>query len=153
MNKAGLTGDNWLLFKNWYEGLNSKIKWQGQMSRSFSELQGVRQGGVWSPTAYKVFINSLLKTYEKYRIGSHIGSIYVGSPTVADDVTLIANCPFDLQILLDLQTYHAHRFRYITSSEKSCILDNKNTNSHSWTFNGTTVETPASADHLHGHTA
>ncbi|VDI37463.1 Hypothetical predicted protein [Mytilus galloprovincialis] len=69
MNKAGLCGDNWLLFKDWYKGLNSNIKWQGQTSRTFLESQGVRQGGVWSPTAYKIFINSLLTTHETYRIG------------------------------------------------------------------------------------
>jgi hypothetical protein len=44
-------------------------------------------------TAYKVFINSLLKLFEQYTIGSHIGSIYCGVPTVANDVTLIANDP------------------------------------------------------------
>ncbi|CAG2194397.1 unnamed protein product [Mytilus edulis] len=45
-NKAGLCGDNWLLFKDWYKGLNSNIKWQRQTSRTFLESQGVRQGGV-----------------------------------------------------------------------------------------------------------
>lgn len=37
------------------------------------------------------FINSLT-TLESYRVGSHIGSIYVGVPTVAD-VTLVLTCP------------------------------------------------------------
>ncbi|VDH90356.1 Hypothetical predicted protein [Mytilus galloprovincialis] len=122
MNKAGLCGDNWLLFKDWYNGLNSNIKWQGQTSRTFLESQGVRQGGVWSPTAYKIFINSLLTTLETYRIGSHIGSIYVGVPTVADDVTLVSNCPYEIQSMLDLQTFHANKFRYLISSQKSCVL-------------------------------
>jgi hypothetical protein len=47
----------------------------------YNEKQGVRQGGVWSPTAYKVFINSLLKIYEENKIGCHIGSIFCGVPT------------------------------------------------------------------------
>ena len=51
-------GDNWLLFKEWYQNLTTKVKWEGQITRGFEEKQGVRQGGVWSPTAYKVFINS-----------------------------------------------------------------------------------------------
>jgi hypothetical protein len=38
--------------------LLTKIKWEGQISRGFEEKQGVRQGGVWSPTAYKVFKSS-----------------------------------------------------------------------------------------------
>ena len=51
-------GDNWLLFKEWYQNLTTKVKWEGQISHGFEEKQGVRQGGVWLPTAYKVFINS-----------------------------------------------------------------------------------------------
>jgi hypothetical protein len=39
--------------------MQTKIKWQGQHSRTLHERQGGRQGGVWSPAAYKIFINSL----------------------------------------------------------------------------------------------
>ena len=46
-----MEGDNWLLFKVWYTDLSTRVKWDGNISRHFDELQGVRQGGVWSPTA------------------------------------------------------------------------------------------------------
>ena len=84
--KMNITGDNWLLFKEWYRNLTTNIKWEGQISSGFQEKQGVRQGGVWSPTANQVFINSLFKLFEQYKIGSHIGSIYCGvllSPTMS----------------------------------------------------------------------
>ncbi|VDH93387.1 Hypothetical predicted protein [Mytilus galloprovincialis] len=116
-----ITGDNWLLFRAWYEDLTTKVKWEGNFSRGFKEKQGVRQGGVWSPTAYKVFINSLLKIYEENKIGSYIGSIYCGAPTVADDVTLIANDPYDLQTMINIQMDHANKFRYTISEQKSCV--------------------------------
>jgi hypothetical protein len=58
IHKMNIYGDNWLLFKECYQNLTTKVKWEGQISRGFEEKQGVRQGGVWSPTAYKVFINS-----------------------------------------------------------------------------------------------
>ncbi|CAC5413140.1 unnamed protein product [Mytilus coruscus] len=89
MHKFGLTGDNWLFFKKWYENLKSKIKWKGLLSNSIEERQGVRQGGIWSPTAYKIFINSLLQTFERNQLGACIEPIYCGIPTVADDVALI----------------------------------------------------------------
>ena len=38
--------DLWLLVKNLYEGLTSKVKWMGKLSDSFNIKQGVRQGGV-----------------------------------------------------------------------------------------------------------
>jgi hypothetical protein len=37
-----------------------------------------------------------------------IGSIFCGVPTVADDVTLIANDPHDLQTMLSIQMDHAN---------------------------------------------
>jgi hypothetical protein len=61
-----------LLFKEWYQNLTTKVKWEGQISRGFEEKQGVRQGGVWSPAAYKVFINSL-------RIGFEINVVFLRS--------------------------------------------------------------------------
>ncbi|CAG2192359.1 unnamed protein product [Mytilus edulis] len=117
MNKAGLCGDNWLLFKDWYNGLNSNIKWQGQTSRTFLESQGVRQGGVWSSG-------------------------------VADDVTLVSNCPYEIQSMLDLQTFHANKYRYLISSQKSCVLNYRCADSFDWSINGEILDTPENAVHL-----
>jgi hypothetical protein len=77
--------------------MQTKIKWQGQHSRTLHERQGVCQGGVWSPAAYKIFINSLLTTYETEKLGARIGSIFCGVPTVANDVTFVSHDPFELQ--------------------------------------------------------
>ena len=52
MNKAGFEGDNWRFFENWYTDLTSKIKWNGLLSHKIVEKQGVRQGEIWSPSAY-----------------------------------------------------------------------------------------------------
>ncbi|CAC5420695.1 unnamed protein product [Mytilus coruscus] len=95
MQKMNISGDNWLSFRALYEDLTTKVKWEGNFSRDFKEKQGVRQGGVWSPTAYKVFINSLLKIYEENKIGSCIGTIYCGVPTVADTTN---NLPTEVTI-------------------------------------------------------
>ena len=116
-----MEGDNWLLFKKWYTDLSTRVKWDGNISRYFDELQGVRQVGVWSPTAYKVFINSLLKIIEECKIGSYIGSVYCGVPTLAGNVTLIADNPFNLQTIIDIQINHANKYRYVISEQKLCV--------------------------------
>ena len=67
----------------------------------------MRQGGVWSPTAYRVFVNSLLKAFEDRKLGAHLGSLYCGIPTVADDVTLVSNDPNELQVMLNVQSSFA----------------------------------------------
>jgi hypothetical protein len=89
--------------------MQTKIKWQGQHSRTLHERQEVRQGGAWSPAAYKIFINCLLTTYETEKLGTRIGSIFCGVPTVADDVTLVSFDPFELQTMLDTNMSHANK--------------------------------------------
>ncbi|VDI60447.1 Hypothetical predicted protein [Mytilus galloprovincialis] len=119
MHKTGLEGNNWLFFENWYTELTSKVKWKGELSHQIIEQQGVRQGGIWSPSAYKIFVNSLLTTFEENQIGATIGSIYCGIPTVADDVTLITTDPYELQTMLDIQSSFANKNRYEISEQKS----------------------------------
>ena len=38
----------WTLIKDMYSGLTTRVEWLGELSESFSVLQGVRQGGILS---------------------------------------------------------------------------------------------------------
>ncbi|VDI77462.1 Hypothetical predicted protein [Mytilus galloprovincialis] len=148
MNKFGLTGGNWLVFKRWYANLKSKIKWKWLLSNSIEEQQDVRQGGIWLPTAYKIFINSLLQTFERNQLGACIRPIYCGIPTVADDVALISTDPYELQTMLNVQADHANKLRYLLSEQKSTILVYNDKLPKSWTLNGKSVTLSESAVHL-----
>ena len=152
MNKFGLHNNNWLFFQNWYENATSKIKWHGEISRSIDEKQGVRQGGIWSPTAYKIFVDSLLKSFEQNQLGACIGTVFCGIPTVADDVTLITTSPYtyELQSMLDVQADYANKQRYLLSEQKSSILvfNDKSESSNVWTINDKPVTVSKSATHL-----
>ena len=61
-----------------------QYKWAGRLSKSFSEQQGVRQGGIMFPTLY------MLDLYEQNHLGFRIGSIQTASPTCADDIVLLS---------------------------------------------------------------
>ena len=111
-------------------------------------MQEGRQGGDWSPAAYKIFINSLLTTYETKKLGARIGSIFCGVPTVADDVTLVSFDPFELQTMLDTQMAHSNKLRYIISSHKSCVLQINSKENHTWNINGQNLERVDTATHL-----
>ena len=148
MFNFGIKGNNWLFFQEWYTNVTSKINWNGSLSRPIQEQQGVRQGGVWSPTAYKIFINNLLQTFEKNQLGAYIGSIYCGSPTVADDVTLIADNPFELQTMLDVQTAYANKLRYLISEQKSTVLVFNDKKDNKWTINNKNINVSDSSVHL-----
>ena len=96
----GVGGSLWTVVSDLYEGLTSKVKWQGEISESFPVLQGPRQRGMLSPHLYKMYLNPLLLDLESARIGMFIGTIYVGCPTRADDLLLMSNYPRELQVML-----------------------------------------------------
>ncbi|KAK3102589.1 hypothetical protein FSP39_012434 [Pinctada imbricata] len=118
----GLEGTDWLLLKNWYTGMRSKVKWGGGYSSAFLESQGVRQGGIWSPTAYKMFINPALDLYETYHLGFKIGSVHLGSPTCADDELLLSTKYQELRTMVNIQETYANRERYTLSEAKSKVM-------------------------------
>ena len=49
----------------------------------------------------------------------HIDQIYVGAPTYADDMSLIAFSPPDVQCMLNLVFDYIHKWRYSINSSKS----------------------------------
>ncbi|KAK3098774.1 hypothetical protein FSP39_022998 [Pinctada imbricata] len=118
----GLEGTDWLLLKNWYTGMRSKVKWGGGYSSAFLESQGVRQGGIWSSTAYKMFINPALDLYETYHLGFKIGSVRLGSPTCADDELLLSTKYQELRTMVNIQETYANRERYTLSEAKSKVM-------------------------------
>jgi hypothetical protein len=89
--------------------MNSKVKWDGNISKSFDEQQGVRHGGIVSPELYKVFINPLLEFYKTNNLGFKIGSIHIGNPTCADDIVLLSKSQQELQTMLSSQEQFANQ--------------------------------------------
>ena len=120
--EAGLHGVDWILMKEWYSNMTSQVKWEGELSKPFEEQQGVRQGGIWSPTAYKAFINPMLKIFEEKAMGYKIGSVHVATPTCADDELLLSKDKYELSTLAEVQASYANQERYVLSNQKSKIV-------------------------------
>ena len=119
---TGVGGNNWSIINKMYQNMNSKVKWDGNISKSFDEQQGVRHGGIVSPELYKVFINPLLEFYKTNNLGFKIGSIHIGSPTYADDIVLLSKSQQELQTMLSSQEQFANDERYIISKGKTKIM-------------------------------
>ena len=112
----------WKVVDQLYSSLTSKVFWCGTLSEDFPVLQGVRQGGILSTGLYKLYINELLLLFEDSKIGTSIGTVYTGCPTVADDLTLSSNDEYDTQSMLDIAYSYANRERYVIHPEKSVII-------------------------------
>ena len=73
--------------------------------------QGVRQGAVQSPSLYKQFIDPLLSQLQSSGAGLTMGEIYLGAPTVAEDVLLLSNSSIELQQMLDIASEYSNIHR------------------------------------------
>jgi hypothetical protein len=132
------------------------VRWNGQDSREYIVGQGVKQGSLISPHLYKLYINDL-KDLETSGLGLHIGSIYVGSPTCADDVTLITDETIQVQPLLDTAQEYADRHGYQLHPSKSTVTElvrrKKDTSADAtegpeWMLKGKTVTVTDNFTHL-----
>ena len=78
----------------------TSVKWQGQISLTHVNQQGVRLGGVLSADLFKVFNNGTLYRIGDSGKGATIGNIGLQAPTCADDMTLLTNTSCGLQSLI-----------------------------------------------------
>ena len=91
----------------------------GDVSLPFPERQGVRQGGIWSPTGYKHFVNPFMNCLTRQRVGLYIGPIYLGVVGMADDILLMADMQVELDCALNIQWYYACQEHYQISDTKT----------------------------------
>ncbi|MEW8546332.1 MAG: reverse transcriptase family protein [Candidatus Thiodiazotropha sp.] len=147
---AGVRGGKWRFLNEWYRGLESFVKWEGKLSEPFKESQGVRQGGIWSPTAYKHFLNPLLNSIAGGRVGLQVGSIFAGLVAVADDLLFLADTEEEMQCQLNVQGSYACEERYTVSETKTKVMCyNLSTREEPhFLLNGKDIETVNSYKHL-----
>ena len=121
-------GVNWLMLRNWYQGMGSQVKWDGKLSRALQEEIGLRQGGTLSAKNYVGLTNGNLDKLSDNRLGFTIGTEFVGCPTCADDTALAADNPHDLQTALNICQNFARREHFdfsVTKNKNSHIQQTK----------------------------
>jgi hypothetical protein len=131
----GIKGELWKLYDDMYHGIESTVKWKGQLSRTLTEEQGIRQGGITSPALYKARRNKGLEQLAKHPSIS-IGSLNLGAIMVADDLVLTATTELVMQEALFIAQTDAARERYLYNPEKTKTLVINSKKDHQFTLNG-----------------
>ena len=111
----------WRLIDDLYTGGTEQFQYKGELSSPYTILQGVKQGGIDSPPLYKFYIYNMLQQLEEEGLGLHIGALYLGSPTCADDVDLLSNdhTGSETQQMLSLTKDYSHVHKYTIHHTKS----------------------------------
>ena len=61
---------------------------------------------------YKIFVQDLLLEMEENSLGYHLGNVYIGTPTCADDVAFIERDSNNLQIMINVISRYAKQHHY-----------------------------------------
>jgi len=80
--------NHWLVLYNWYQSLNAKVRWKGQLSKTLTITGGICQGCILSPILFNVFINEMLLQLQSNSYGICIGPLHFNLLVYADDVTV-----------------------------------------------------------------
>ena len=84
--------------------------------------QGTRQGGVSSPMLYLVYIDGLLKELQNSKLGFCIYDYNYASPTVADDMCLVAYSKSSLDQMLNICHNYSRQWRYDYNASKCAVI-------------------------------
>ncbi len=104
--------------------LNQKVKvsYNGVISRCFSVSNGVKQGGVLSPTLFGVYVDGMLDKPKESGYGCKVGSMFCGGVGFADDLFLLTPTIFDLKKIVNICEEHADQFDIKFNGCKSKVI-------------------------------
>jgi hypothetical protein len=129
----------------------TKIKWRGKLCDIFFNRPGIRQGAKLSPSLYKRYDNQLLNTLTTHNARAKIGTTFIGAPTVADDIALIAFNPTDLQCALNIVANETAKDKVTINSSKSAVIiynANKQREKQEWKLGEIKIEEVDSTTHI-----
>lgn len=86
----------------YYNALELLVQNGNETSERFGTVNGVRQGGIYSPKLYNIYSNIMITKVKESKMGVKCGKSNFGIIMYADDLTLIADSPSELQKLIDL---------------------------------------------------
>ena len=134
----------WAFLFKWYRSSSVTVCWNGDFSEAFRPSRGTKQGSLLSPLLFNLFVNDLLCALQASPKGLRIGPSSYNSMAYADDLTLFAALPEDLQDLIDMCTDYADRWRFRYSYKKTkCLVAGRChfSTPPKWTLKGAQVET------------
>ena len=105
---------------NTYCNQQMRVKWNDMISSTFSTINGVKQGGVLSPTLFNVHLDELFKMLSEQ--GFHLHGQCVGVFIYAEDVTLLAPTSTALNVMLETCSNFAQCYDLqFNSSKTKCM--------------------------------
>ena len=105
-----------------YTSQKTRVKYNQTFSDNFNISNGVKQGGVLSPTLFCIYIDNLLKSLKESGYGCKMGDIYVGCVSYADDILLLSCSLYGLKKLIKICEDYAAEYKIKFNGNKSKLI-------------------------------
>ena len=120
--QTGLKGSPLLLINNRLQNTRTIYDWQKTLIGPAAHGRGLEQGAINSSDFHKVYNNEQIKSANKSNLGADLGSSIVSAIGQADDVALLSNSIFSLQLLLKLTEQYWDKYDVALVPEKFKLL-------------------------------
>ena len=103
------------------------MRWNNCMSTPIKMENGVKQGGVLSPTLFCIYFDELLRRLRETDVGCHVGHMSYAAFGYADDLLLLSPSIYGLEILVKTSESFASEYGVTFNAKKTeCICFSKN---------------------------
>ncbi len=104
-----------------YSKTTSVIKWQGTLSKIFTDTMGVNQGGVTSPFLFKSFLKDLTSDLDP-ALGVGVFNYIITHMLWADDLYLVSDSAYKLQKQIDNLDRYCSKWQLVVNTMKTKIV-------------------------------
>ena len=107
-----------------------RVRFNQSYSDYFKVANGVKQGGVLSPTLFTCYIDGLLDRLKRSGIACFVGPEYVGGISYANDLIILAPSVSALKTMIKIcKKYNAVEYHIKFNGKKSNLMcfDNRGT--------------------------
>ena len=103
------------------------MRWNNCMSTPIKMENGVKHGGVLSPTLFCIYFDELLRRLRETDVGCHVGHMSYAAFGYADDLLLLSPSIHGLEILVKTSESFASEYGVTFNAKKTeCICFSKN---------------------------
>ena len=129
-----------------------RVRFNSCLSHLFGVKNGVKQGGILSPTLFTCYVDGLIQSLRSSGLGCTVGNTYVGCVSYADDIMLLAPnlCAIQGMIALCEKYADEHSIKFNGSKSKLIVFNSKHTVKPNVKVKGESVDVVDSLKYL-GH--
>ena len=99
-----------------------RVRWGSAVTDGFLASNGVKQGGVLSPSLFTLYMDPLLKRLRDEAVGCHVGEAFCAGLGYADDLILLSPTRESLRRQLRLCAEYAENFKVTFNPSKSKVI-------------------------------